>query len=124
MKRVSQRYLVATVAFTVAAIWTGVNIIGAFECLIVFTVVSATSGFVFRDNARLDGHRSRDSRRSRAQNVRDHPGRELSRERSASLREDAGGRQSASSPRSTRVVYDLDRSASDDEWARAADGAW
>jgi uncharacterized membrane protein len=107
MKRLSQRYLVATVAFTVAAIWTGLSVIGAFDCLIAFTLAYAIAGFVLRGNARLDRERSRDSRHSRGH-----------------LRDDAYGRHRASSPRPARVVYDLDRPGPDNEWARAVDGGW
>jgi hypothetical protein len=34
--RAGQRYLVGAVAFAAAALWLGVGLVGAFECLLVF----------------------------------------------------------------------------------------
>jgi hypothetical protein len=125
MKELSQRYLVASVAFVVAAIWTGLSVTSAFECLIAFTFVYAIAGAAQRGKARIDGDRGGDSSRSRSRRSHARPPRfEPSRERSASLRDDPYDRPRESSRRSGHVVYDLDRHSAEDDWARVADSAW
>lgn len=50
MKRLSQRFVLAAVAFSSAAVWQGLHLVSALECLIAFAVVYAITG------AAQDGH--------------------------------------------------------------------
>jgi hypothetical protein len=124
MKRLSQRFVLAAVAFSSAAIWQGLNLMSALECLIAFTLVYAIAGAAQDGRARLERQRGNDLRDSRSRSSRaGHRRLEQPRERSASL-PDVYDRPRRSSPRSGDALFDGGRQGSDDEWASAADGAW
>ena len=79
-----QRYLVGAVAFTAAALWFGVGLVRALECLLVFALaVLVVAALQRREevNAR-SARRTGGARRRRASSSRGRPGRS-SRERAA-----------------------------------------
>lgn len=124
MKRSSQRFVVAAVAFSSAAVWQGLNLLSALECLIAFTGVYAIAGALQGGRARLERQRGSGSRDTRSRSSRAARRRvERPRERSASL-PDVYDRPRRSALRSGEALFDGGRLGSSDEWASAADGAW
>jgi len=124
MKRLSQRFVLAAVAFSSAAVWQGLNLLSALECLIAFTVVYAIAGAVQDGRARLERQRGNDSRDTRSRSSRTARRRvERPRERSTSL-PDVYDRPRRSALRSGEALFDGGRLGGNDEWASAADGAW
>ena len=124
MKRLSQRFVLAAVAFASAAVWQGLNLMSALECLIAFTVVYAIAGAAQDGRARLERQRQNVSRDSRSRSSRAaHRRVEQPRERSTSL-PDVYDRSRRSALRSGEALFDGGRQGSDDEWASAAEGAW
>jgi hypothetical protein len=124
MKRLSQRFVLAAVAFSSAAVWQGLNVLSALECLIAFTVVYAVAGAAQDGRARLEHQRRSDSRDSRSRSSRAaHRRVGPPRERSTSL-PDVYERPRRSALRSGEALFDGGRQGSDDEWASAAGGAW
>jgi hypothetical protein len=116
MKRLSQRFVLAVVAFLSAAAWKGLGLVSALECLLVFAVVYAITGAVLDGRDRLERRRMNSSRSSRSRNS------------------DAAHRGSEQ-PVSLRESYELSRRPSpypgqglfdggDEGWARAADRSW
>lgn len=123
MKRLSQRYTIATIGFAIAAFWTGLSLTSAFECLFAFISVYTIAGALQRGETRVDDARVNDSRRSRSRRSRRHPPRSRPpRERSAFLRDNDYDRLREPPRRSEKAVYDLDRHGGEDEWAHVADG--
>jgi hypothetical protein len=124
MKRLSQRFVLAAVAFSSAAVWQGLNVLSALECLIAFTVVYAIAGAMQDGRARLERQRGNGSRETRSRSSRAaHRHLERPRERSTSL-PDFYNRPLRSAPRSGEALFDGGQLGSSDEWASAADGAW
>jgi hypothetical protein len=124
MKRLSQRFVLAAVAFSSAAVWQGLNLLSALECLIAFTVVYAIAGAMQNGRARLERQRGHGSRETRSRSPREARRRvERPRERSTSL-PDVYDRPRKSALRSGEALFDDGRLGSSDEWASAADGAW
>jgi hypothetical protein len=121
MKGLSQRFVLAAVAFSSAAVWQGLNVTSALECLLAFAVVYAIAGAVQGGRARLERQRGNGSRDARSRATHRHL--ERPRERSTSL-PDVYDRPRRSAPRSGEAVFDGGRLGSSDEWASAADGAW
>ena len=123
MKRLSQRFVLAAVAFSSAAVWQGLNLLSALECLIAFTIVYAIAGAVQGGRARLERQRGNGSRDSRSRSSRAARRVERPRERSTSLA-DVYDPPRRSALRSGEALFDGGRLGSSDEWASAADGAW
>jgi hypothetical protein len=124
MKRLSQRFVLAAVAFSSAAVWQGLDLVSALECLIAFALVYAIAGTMQDGRARLERsqrNRSRDLRSRRARTA--HDGDEQRGERSTSLR-NSYELPRRLSVRSGQGLFDGTRHASDDEWASAVDGTW
>jgi len=106
MKRLSQRFVLAAVAFSSAAVWQGLNLLSALECLIAFTVVYAIAGAVQDGRARLERQRGNDSRDTRSRSSRTARRRvERPRERSTSL-PDVYDRPRRSALRSGEALFD------------------
>jgi hypothetical protein len=125
LKRLSQRYLLATLAFVLAAIYTGLGLLSGLECLIAFSFVYAIAGAAQRGMAQAVGDRGRDSSPSRSRRTRARPSRrEPSRERSGSRHVDVYDRPREPSRRPAGTVYDLDRHSVTDEWPQVADRVW
>ena len=72
LTRVSQRYGIAAVAFATAAIWLGIGLTSAFECLLVFTLAYGGTAVVQqrREAVRRQEERGRRSRRAPAARTR------------------------------------------------------
>ena len=101
MKRLLQRFVLAAVAFSAAAVWQGLHLVSALECLIAFAVVYAITGAAQDGHARLERHNRQSSRHSRERGPRvAHRRAEQRREQSTSLGDTYEG------------------------WASAADGTW
>lgn len=110
MVRVGQRYLIGAVAFAVAAVWTGVSLVGGFECLLVFGLASLVVAAIQRRHD-LDARRSRRPTRARVRRAR--PGQSRVRR----LRHDRGSLPPPAPP----WPYD-DRETTD--WRRSARSGW
>jgi len=124
MKRLSQRFVLAAVAFSSAAVWQGLNLVSALECLIAFALVYAITGAAQDGQARLERHKRNSSRHSRSRSSgAAHRRLEQGREQSASLRHtyELPRRPSL---RSGQGLFDGTRQGSDEGWASAADGTW
>ena len=102
MVRVGQRYVIAAVAFALAALWTGVGLVAGFECLLAFAVVALVVAAVQRRNDVA----ARTARRARP------GGRQPRRTR---------GAQSTSAWPARPRPFDDDAS---DDWLRAARSDW
>jgi hypothetical protein len=63
LKRVVQRYLLATIAFLVALVWTGLDITAALECLVVFSAVYLAAAAVQQRTTHTRNARRRRPRR-------------------------------------------------------------
>lgn len=111
MGRVVQRYLIAAIAFAVAALATGVGLVSAFECLLVFVLASLGVAVVQARSVAAERRASRSVR-----------GRSHDR-RAAGGREQRGRHEHAVSPsRARRQPYDDD--ADSGEWPRLAEPHW
>ena len=120
MKRLSQRFVLAAVAFSAAAVWQGLNLVGALECLIAFASVYAVTGAALDGHARLERSKRNSPRHSRERGARvAHRRPEQRREQSTSLRDTY-----EPSLRSVRGLFDGTRQGSDEGWASAAEGTW
>ena len=124
MKRLSQRFALAAVAFSSAAVWQNLNLVSALECLIAFAAVYAITGAAQDGHARLERHTRNSLRHSRERGSRvAHRRPEQLREQSTSLRVtyELPYRPSL---RSGQGLFDGTRQGSDEGWASAADGTW
>ena len=124
MKRLSQRFVLAAVAFSAAAVWQGLHLVSAFECLIAFAVVYAITGAVQDGHARLERNRRNSSRHTRERGPRvAHRCPERWREPSTSFR-DTYELPYRPSLHSGQGLFDGTRQGSEEGWASAADGIW
>jgi hypothetical protein len=124
MKRLSQRFVFAAVAFSAAAMWQGLHLVSALECLIAFAVVYAITGAAQNGHARLERHNRNSSRHSRERGPRvAHRRPELRREQLTSLR-DTYELPYRPSLHTGQGLFDGTRQGSDEGWASAADGTW
>jgi hypothetical protein len=125
VKRFSQRYLLATLAFLLAAIHASLGVKSALECLIAFTLVYALTGAVQRAGARIEGRRRGASRRPRSR----HSTARLTRfepvlDPHVARRDDDRYPPRGSSRQSARAVYDVDEYDVEDDWAKTASDVW
>lgn len=124
MKRLSQRFVLAAVAFSSAAVWQGLHLVSALECLIAFALVYAITGAAQDGRARLERNERASSRHSRERGARvAHRRPEQRHERSPSLR-DTYELPYRPSLHSGQGLFDGTREGSDEGWASAADGGW
>jgi hypothetical protein len=124
MKRLSQRFGFAAAAFSSAAVWQGLHLVSALECLIAFAVVYAITGAAQDGHARLERNSRNGSRHSRERDSRvAHRRPEQRREQSTSLR-DTYELPYRPSLHSGQGLFDGTRQGSDEGWASAADGTW
>jgi hypothetical protein len=124
MKRLLQRFVLAAVAFSAAAVWQSLNLVSALECLIAFAVVYAVMGAAQDGHARLERHRRTSSRHSRERGshvANRRPDRW--REQSTSLR-DTYEPPYPLSLHTGQGLFDGTRQGDDEGWANAADGTW
>jgi hypothetical protein len=123
MKRLSQRFALAAVAFSSAALWQGLHLLSALAYLIVFTVAYAITGAAQNRHARLerrDGHSSRHSQERHSRVARRRPVQRSAR--STSLRNTY---ELPYPPlHSGKRPYDGTRQGGDEGWASVADGTW
>ena len=125
MKRFSQRYVLATLAFLLAAIHASLSVTRALECLIAFTLVYALTGAVQRGRARVEGRRGNASHHSPSRRASVRPPRfEPVLERHLISPDGDRYRSRRSSQQSAGSVYDFDGRSAEDDWATAADGSW
>jgi hypothetical protein len=110
---VVRRYLIATIVFASAALWTGVAFVGVLECLLAFVCASGLVGVVQR--RRLVAERGQSHRRAGGRVQGRRPARSAAGERSQ-----AGG--PVSRARASRALYDGDAKAGD--WPALAERHW
>jgi hypothetical protein len=109
VKRVVQRYLIASVAFAAAAAWFGVSLVSGFVCLLASVGVSLAVGVVQRRQLVAGSGRARrtDTSRARRRPLRANVKRE---------------RRSRPRPAPRRVLYDDEAQGGD--WPQLADYGW
>ena len=123
MKRLSQRFALAAVAFSSAALWQGLHLVSALECLVAFTLVYAITGAAQTGHARLERRNGNRSRHSQERGSRvGHRRPEQRRQRSTSLRDTY--ELPYRPPHSGQRPYDGTRPGGDEGWASVADGTW
>lgn len=66
MKSIVQRYMIATAVFAVAAVWTGVALVNALQCLLSFALASALVRAVQRRRLVAERGRARRSASGRS----------------------------------------------------------
>jgi hypothetical protein len=124
MKRLSQRFILAAVAFSAAAVWQGLDLVSALECLIAFALVYAITSIAQDGHARLERHKRDDSRHSRERGPRSgHRRPERLRAQSSTLRDTYEVPYRPSLHRGQGLT-DGTRQGNDEGWASAAEGTW
>ena len=111
MRSIVQRHLIATAVFAAAAVWTGVALVSALECLLSFVLVSVLVRAVQRRRLVAERGRARRSAAGRSHGRR--PGMFEAEERPS-----AGGSVSRAKP--SRVLYDAERG----DWPLLAERQW
>lgn len=119
MKRLAQRFLIAAVAFSSAAVWNGLNLVGALECLIAFAIVYAVAGAMQGGRARLERRHPHEPRSRSRRPARDRP--KPPPERSSWTPDSE--RRRRSTLRSPDPLFDRALHGGND-WAGAADRGW
>jgi hypothetical protein len=124
MKRLSQRFVLAAVAFSAAAVWRGLHLVSALECLIAFALVYAITGVAQDGHARLERNKRNSSRHSRERGSGvAHRRPKRWGEQSTSLR-DTYEPPYRPSLHTGQGLFDGTRQGNDEGWASAADGTW
>ena len=111
MKLVVERYLAAGFAFVVAAVWAGVGLVSAFECLLAFALASLVVGVVQRRRV-VESSRGGRAGARRPGERRARPGDPADETR----------RHSRDGARPSRALYDDE--VAGDEWPRLAERRW
>ena len=124
MKRLSQRLVLAAVAFSSAAVWQGLHLVSALECLIAFAVVYAITGAAQDGHARLERRNGNSSRHSRERSSQVAHRRAEQRRRPLTTLQETYEVQHRPSLFSAQRLFDGTRHGRDEGWASAADGTW
>jgi len=108
-----QRYLIAAIAFAMAAVWLGVGLVKGLECLLAFLLASLIVAVVQRRQAVIG---RRDTRRATISEAKIH------RPQAADARERRRTTRSDPPPWPSRSLYDDE--ANSGNWSRPLEHHW